>query len=156
MKIFIALFLGFAFFHTPAFANGAEIYKGCYKVLTPQLPGDEYFCVDVDTLANIWLHYGDKGKPLPPDWEPVKNEKAILAFFTNIKFLLLSLEANATVGNNLLGIYSGNGDVLELRRNGNGQSDLAIKEKNAVSRFVLAPPIPIPGGNSIASPLNLR
>lgn len=157
-KLILSLFLGAVLVAQSAYARSAEHFDGWYEIISQTqdvgAQRKEFFRLDVDSLLNIWLKYGEEGKPIPPDWEPVQNEIVIFAAFTNRDYLVLTLEANAVVTDNFLGIYHpDNGDILEIRKRGDGQSDLAIKEKGKISRYLVGAPTSSPNPLPLARQL---
>ncbi len=156
-KRILALVLGIMLVAQVAQARSAEPFDGWYEIFSQtqglEAKQKEYFRFDVDTLQNIWLKYGEEGKPMPPDWEPVKNEIVIFAAFTNRDYLLLTFEANAVISDDFLGVYDQNGDVLEIRRRGESGSDLGIKEKGKVSKYLLSAPKATPNSLPLARQL---
>lgn len=149
-----------------AFAYRADRFKGWYPILSrtdkANEPADprqkEYMLLDVDTLENIWTKYGD-GK-LPPDLVPIRGEPSIIVGFTNRKTLFLTLEKNVMQNDTYLAIRSSNGNTFEISLRADGNADMAVRDNNQVSIYLLGPHAPSPSfwrefsGNPLKS-LNL-
>jgi hypothetical protein len=131
----------------PTLALGAKAdpFKGKYQIVSEHdksAADADYFLLDADTLGAIWAKYADT--PLPPDLEKYRSEPSIIAGFTNRDLIFLTLEKGALIVNGYLSIEGGNGERLEIKKRPDGQSDMAVKEGNRVTLYVLSAPEPIP------------
>lgn len=145
MKRFSIFCLSFFFFlPLSSFANKADAFKGWYQIMSQSqsrkpIP-KEYFLLDADSLQNLWHKYSSQD--FPPDWNDLKEEPSILAAFTNRDFLILTLTKNALISDTFLQIAGGD-RLLEMRRRPDGTFDMATKENQSVSRYLLAVPEPV-------------
>ena len=129
-------------------ATPADALEGWYEILSEsQVSGEpqelvrKYFLLEADTLEKIWAKYADG--PLPENLVQYKNEPSILAAFTHRDTLFLTFESSALIGDGYIRIAGSNNTLLEMRRRGDGSSDLAVQENQRVSRYLLARPDPL-------------
>lgn len=144
MKFFLLPFVLFTLaFTNIAHAHRADPFKGWYKVLTKTNAEDsQYVFVDVDTLGGIWQKYGEG--PMPPSWEPHKDEPSILVAFTDRDTIFLALEKNSVIANGYLALQGAGTDILELGKRPDNNYNMGVKDNEVVSRYLLAPPTTSP------------
>lgn len=136
------------FISIQAWAGAADQFRGWYQVLSSTNSSAEqpkpYLLVDVDTMENIWLKYGDGG-PLPKNLEPYRTESTILAGFTQKDFLILALERQALVSGDFMRIEGGGDRLMELKLTGTG-AIAGTRDNGQITRYQLAAPVANPSG----------
>jgi hypothetical protein len=138
---------------TQAWAGRADPFKGVYDILerkdtqagvvSLETP---FFLFDADTLENIWAKYSNS--PYPANLEPYRKEPSIIAGFSDRPTLYLNLEKSIFFGNGYISIPGDGNDRLEMRRRFTGEYDMAVREGNVLSMYVLAAPRPLPAPES--------
>lgn len=133
----------FLIFLAPAIseASRASHFKGWYQVLSRKDVSPEsrdYVLIDVDTLEALWHRYSESA--FPPDLEEYRNEPSILAAFTDRSLYFFLLERGALIGNDYLSLQGEGGDQMELRKRPDNRFDLAVRDKDRISLYLLAPP----------------
>lgn len=137
-------------------AGPAAPFRGVYDVLNDNLPPEKrpHLLIDVDTIDNIWINYGDGG-PLPESLVPYRAEMAILAGFTHVDFLILTLERTAFLDGNFMRIEGAGDTLMEIKRRPDGLFDAGTRKNGIISRYLLSAPQPL-GSQPAASGLRLR